>query len=248
MTRGAEMVDQFRIPPHSIEAEQSILGGLFLDPHAFDKIPFLSEQDFYSHQHRGIFAALRDMREADHQIDPLLVCEELERRGNLGEVGGNAYIGSLVVNTLSAANIRRYAEIVRDKSILRTVMKHSVELHAKAAEPGINPRELADEAEMRFMSVLDSQMRQGDAVTFGEAVGEANDMLEKQEPGTQTGFADLDRVLSGGHRLHAVDARQSGEPDAGNQRDQPRAKGHRQGVQRAGGRGCAIVARTGKQN
>src|SRR3954447_11819334 len=103
-------VEAARVPPQSIEAEQSVLGGLLLDNGAWDKIAdVISEADFYRSDHRAIFRHIAQLIEENRPADALTVAESLDRAGKVAEVGGQAYIGSLALNTPSAANIRRYA-------------------------------------------------------------------------------------------------------------------------------------------
>ncbi len=103
-----------RIPPHSIEAEQSVLGGLLLDNAAFDKIADLvGENDFYRDEHKRIYRQIRTLLERSKPVDVVTVAEALDLAGEGSETGGLAYLGELAANTPSAANIRRYAEIVR---------------------------------------------------------------------------------------------------------------------------------------
>src|ERR1700682_3412680 len=110
-------LESLKVPPHSIEAEQSVLGGLLLDNAAWDKIAdIIGEADFYRSDHRAIFKHIAQLIEENKPADALTVAESLDRNGKLNDVGGQAYIGSLALNTPSAANIRRYAEIVRERS------------------------------------------------------------------------------------------------------------------------------------
>src|SRR5687767_11372867 len=113
-------VESLKLPPYSLEAEQAVLGGLLLDNGAWEKIADqFSDNDFYRADHRQIYRHISALIEANKPADALTVAESLERSGKLEEVGGQAYIGSLAVNTPSAANIRRYAEIVRERAIMR---------------------------------------------------------------------------------------------------------------------------------
>src|SRR3989304_4917635 len=113
-------LEAVRVPPQSIEAEQSVLGGLLLDNAAGDRVADLvPEQDFYRADHRVIFQHIGALIEHGKPADTLTVGESLERSGKLGEIGGHAYLASLSLNPPSAANIRRYAEIVRERSVMR---------------------------------------------------------------------------------------------------------------------------------
>lgn len=183
--------------PQSTEAEQSVLGGLLLVPDAFDRIDWLPASAFFRADHRLIYGAIRGLIEAGKPVDTLLVAEELKRRGQLEDVGGQAYLGNLATSIPSAANIARYAEIVRDRAILRQVQAHAADIQAKAAEPGVNPRELAEEAEAAFLQILDTR-QEGDVVPFSVAVAEAVDARDAPQGNViATGFDHLDKMLSG---------------------------------------------------
>ncbi len=197
-----------RTPPHSIEAEQSVLGGLLLDNVAWDRIgDVVSEADFYRGDHRIIFQHIAKLIEHNHPADALTVAESLERSGKLAEVGGQAYIGSLALNTPSAANIRRYAEIVRDRSIMRNLAAVGTAIADSAYGPsGKDAHVLIDEAEARVFQIAEAgaKNKQGfiriDPI-LTETV-ERIDMLYSRENkndviGLPTGFVDLDRMTSG---------------------------------------------------
>src|SRR5687767_2930878 len=115
-------VEATRVPPQSIEAEQSVLGGLLLDNTAWDRIAdIVGEADFYRADHRLIFRHIAKLIEENKPADALTVAASLEMSAALNDVGGQAYLGSLALNTPSAANIRRYAEIVRERSVMRSL-------------------------------------------------------------------------------------------------------------------------------
>src|SRR3989338_777591 len=113
-------LDQIKLPPHSVEAEQSVLGGLLLEASALDKIADLvTDDDFYRHEHRLIVR----LSEQAKPVDVITVAEALEIAGELDKIGGLPYLGSLAQNVPSAANIRRYGEIVRERSIMRKLVE-----------------------------------------------------------------------------------------------------------------------------
>lgn len=186
------MLNELKAPPHSDEAEQHVLGGLLLQPSAYDRIDWLRTEAFYRADHREIFKTLASMIEANRPVDTFTVANALNAKQEQ-----IAYLGSLAVNTPSAANIRRYAEIVRDKHILRQLACFAAEVGQSAYEPGQNPRELAQEAEAKFLSVLDVQEAR-EPVAYGEAVTEALAWREEPRQGLSTGLPDLDRMLGGG--------------------------------------------------
>src|ERR1043165_3645332 len=201
-------VDAARVPPQSVEAEQSVLGGLLLDNGAWDRIAdVLGEADFYRNDHRTIFKHIAQLIEDNKPADALTVAESLERSGKLGEVGGQAYIGALAINTPSAANIRRYAEIVRERSIMRNLATIGTEIADSAYSPlGRDASILIDEAEAKIFRIAEarSKAHQGfikiDPI-LTETV-ERIDMLYSRENkqdviGVPTGFVDLDRMTAG---------------------------------------------------
>jgi len=113
-------LEALKVPPHSLEAEQSVLGGLLLDNSAADKVgDILAGEDFYNDAHRSVFAAIMNLIADNKPADVVTVAEALGSLKKLDYVGGMAYLGALVENVPTAANIRRYAEIVRERSILR---------------------------------------------------------------------------------------------------------------------------------
>jgi replicative DNA helicase len=197
-----------RVPPQSIEAEQSVLGGLLLDNTAWDRIADLvSAVDFYRADHRLIFEHIGLLIENVRPADALTVAESLERSGRLGEVGGQAYLGTLAANTPSAANIRRYAEIVRERSVMRNLAAIGTDIADSAYNPlGRDAKALLDEAETKIFRIAESgsKARQGFVKIdplLTETV-ERVDVLYNRENkddviGLATGFVDLDRMTSG---------------------------------------------------
>ena len=197
-----------RMPPHSGEAEQSALGGLLLDNAAWDRVAdVVTESDFYRADHRTIFQHIAQLIEHNRPADALTVTESLERSGKLAEAGGQPYISSLALNTPSAANIRRYAEIVRERSVLRTLAAVGTAIADSAYSPGgKDAHVLIDEAEAKVFQIAEAgaKTRQGfqkiDPL-LTETV-ERIDMLYSRENkhdviGLATGFVDLDRMTSG---------------------------------------------------
>src|SRR5215831_9053097 len=150
-------LDSLKVPPHSIEAEQSVLGGLLLDNAAWDRIAdFLSEADFYRFDHRLIFQGIARLISATKPADVITVYEMLQVAGKAEEVGGLAYLNSLAQNTPSAANIRRYAEIVRERSVLRKLVTVADDIASAAFAPkGREVRELLDEAESKVFAIAE---------------------------------------------------------------------------------------------
>ena len=145
---GDRQVAQLRVPPHSIEAESSVLGGLLLDNGAWDRVgDLLAEGDFYRHEHKLIFTSMEQLINASKPADVITVYENLQSLGKAEEIGGLVYLNSLAQYVPSASNIRRYAEIVRERSILRKLVSASDEIATNAFNPQGKPVDkILDEA------------------------------------------------------------------------------------------------------
>ncbi len=199
-------IAQLRIPPHSLEAEASVLGGLLLDNSAWDRVgDMLIDNDFYRYEHRHVFAAIHSLINGSRPADVITVYEHLQSLGKAEEVGGLAYLNSLAQYVPSATNIRRYAEIVRERSILRKLVSASDEIATSAFNPqGREVAKILDEAEQKIFSIGEegSRMKQG-FQRMESLVVELLDRVEEmsQNPnditGVPTGFYDFDRMTSG---------------------------------------------------
>ena len=158
-------VARLRVPPHSIEAEQSVLGGLLLDNLAWDRAgDLLTESDFYRYEHRLIYAAIGALVNASKPADVITVFEQLQSLGKAEDCGGLAYLNALAQSVPSAANMRRYAEIVRERAILRKLIAASDEIATTAFNPqGRAVSQILDEAEGRIFQIGEegSRNRQG---------------------------------------------------------------------------------------
>jgi replicative DNA helicase len=203
-----QQLDYLRVPPHSIEAEQSVLGGLLLDNAAFEKLTDLvNEHDFYRHDHRLIWQHISRLVNLSRPADVVTVNDSLVSMNKAEEAGGLAYLNALAHNTPSAANIRRYAEIVRERSMLRKLVAVADDIADMAFNPqGKEARQLLDEAESRVFKIAQEGAR--NSVGFQEIqpllsqVVERIDELYHREGGSDitgipTGFTDLDRMTSG---------------------------------------------------
>lgn len=203
-----ETLDSYKTPPHSVETEQSVLGGLMLDNQAWDKIAdVITKEDFYRHDHRLIYAHICKLIEQNRPADVVTVAESLESTAELDTVGGLSYIGSIVQNTPSAANIKRYAEIVRERSIMRNLAQVGVQITESAYNPvGRSAANLLDEAESRVFEIAEEGARgkQGfvDIQPLLKEVVERIELLYSQDnpndvTGIASGFHDLDQNTSG---------------------------------------------------
>jgi len=158
-TGGVEQ--RLKVPPHSIEAEQSLLGGLMLDHQSWDKIAdVVSEADFYRKDHRLIFASIASLAEDANPCDVVTVSEHLENRGELESAGGLEYLASLANETPGAANARSYAKILRERSMLRSLITAGNEISGAAfATDGRTASEIVDEAERLVFEIAESGSR-----------------------------------------------------------------------------------------
>jgi replicative DNA helicase len=199
-------VAQLRIPPHSIEAESSVLGGLLLDNGAWDRVgDLLKDTDFYRYEHRLIFTAVSALINGSKPADVITVFEQLQSQGRAEEVGGLAYLNSLAQYVPSAANIRRYAEIVRERGVLRKLLSASDEIATNAFNPqGRAVAQILDEAEQKIFNIGEegSRMKQGfqsmDTLVV-QLLDRVQEMADNPADvtGVPTGFIDLDRMTSG---------------------------------------------------
>lgn len=197
-----------RVPPHSIEAEQSVIGGLLLDNAAFERLTdLLSKDDFYRHDHRLIWEHIARLINLSRPADVITVNESLVSAGKADEVGGLSYLNALAHNTPSAANIRRYAEIVRERSMLRKLVAVADDIAATALNPqGKEARQLLDEAESRVFKIAQEGARSSQGFheiqpLLAQVVERIDELYHREGDsdvtGIPTGFIDLDRMTSG---------------------------------------------------
>ena len=201
-------IAQLRIPPHSMEAEQSVLGGLLLDNAAFDKIAdIIKESDFYRDEHRRIYRQISKLLERNKPVDVVTVAESLDVAGQGSETGGLAYLGELAANTPSAANIRRYAEIVRERAILRELVTAGDEIAGSAFHPmGREAKQLLDEAEAKVFAIAEGGFRSQSGFQhidplLTQVVERIQELHDRDDPsdvtGVPTGYHDIDSQTSG---------------------------------------------------
>jgi replicative DNA helicase len=204
---GDDEVARLRVPPHSVEAEQSVLGGLLLDNLAWDRAAdVLGDSDFYRHEHRLIYAAIAALVGASKPADVITVFEHLKALGQAEACGGVAYLNALAQSVPSAANLRRYAEIVRERSILRKLISASDEIATQAFNPQGRPvTSILDEAEGKIFKIGEEGSRQRSGpqgidklvVALIDRVQELHDNGAEEVTGVRTGFHDLDRYTAG---------------------------------------------------
>ncbi|EGV17328.1 replicative DNA helicase [Thiocapsa marina] len=202
---GADF-DELRVPPHNIHAEQSLLGGLMLDNSTWDRIAdMVTERDLYRREHRLIFRAIAKLAAEDQPFDLVTLAETLERTEQLEGAGGLPYLGTIANETPSAANIKAYAKIVRQTSVLRQMIAAGTDI----ADSGYNPMgrdasELLDAAERRVFEIAEQEARGGGGfqpikTLLGRAVERIDALYQRDEPitGLATGFTDFDMMTSG---------------------------------------------------
>lgn len=201
-------VDYLRVPPHSTEAEQSVLGGLLLDNSALDRIAdVIRDEDFYRFDHRIIWQHIIRLINLARPADVVTVYESLVTAGKAEEVGGLSYLNALAHNTPSAANIRRYAEIVRERSMLRKLVTVADDITSAAFNPqGREARQILDDAEASVFRIAQEGARGSEGFQevqplLAQVVERIDELYHREDDsevtGVPTGFVDLDRMTSG---------------------------------------------------
>lgn len=199
----AEILD--RQPPCSLEAEKSILGSILLLPQVCDDVALVVRpEDFYDEANRKLYSELREMHDANKRIDLTLLVERLRHTGNFDVVGGSAYLAEVMNSVATAAHAVEYAEVVRDKSTLRSLIYASTEILRDAYDTGNEPRELLSGAEQRIFQIL--ERRGGGAVSnirdvLGNAMARIDARMKHEHTigGIETGFTDFDSLTGGLH-------------------------------------------------
>ncbi|MCU7799859.1 MAG: replicative DNA helicase [gamma proteobacterium symbiont of Lucinoma myriamae] len=201
-----QVTDSLKLPPHSTDAEQSILGGLLINNESWDHIAsIVNEDDFYRRDHRLIFQAIRKQIEEGKPCDVVTLSERLESHNTLDDAGGLAYLGSLVNNTPSASNIRAYSDIVRERSVLRQLIQIGNEIADSAFNTeGRKSDDILEAAEKTVFEIADKGANAGnDFKGMTELLKKTVDRIDElyQNGGTftgiPTGFTDFDGMTSG---------------------------------------------------
>jgi replicative DNA helicase len=201
-----QAVESLKVPPHSIQSEQSVLGGLMLDNQTWDSVADkVVEEDFYRRDHRLIFRTIAQLADKQDPFDVITLSEALESTGELQNAGGLAYLGTLVKDTPSAANIVAYANIVRDRSVLRQLIHVGTEISDSAfSTEGRETADLLENAERRVFEIAEQRQRgQGGFSSIKSLLAKAVDKIETlyeldgDITGASTGFTDLDEKTSG---------------------------------------------------
>ena len=204
--QGDKNVEKLKVPPHSIEAEQSVLGSMLIDPDSWDKVAELvTDNDFYNRSHQIIFRAITRLLNRSDPIDLITVSEELEKHDELDDAGGFAYLGELAKNTPSSANVVSYAQIISERAITRELIGVAHEI----AEVGYNPEgrdsaDILDLAESKVFEIAERRTGENEGPRGVESIlSKTIDRLEelvktnKEVTGVTSGFTDLDKMTSG---------------------------------------------------
>jgi len=200
--------DNLRVPPHSVEAEQAVIGGLLLDNRAWEQIADrIAEADFYRNDHRIIFSAIRNLEEKSQPFDAVTLSEWMQAHGQLEDAGGLAYLGRLAKETPTAANIVAYVDIVRERSVLRQLIAVGTDIASNGFKTeGRSSRELLEDAEKRVYQIAEQDMRgRGgfqDIKDLLTKTVETIDYLFQSEgniTGVPTGFDKFDESTTGLH-------------------------------------------------
>jgi replicative DNA helicase len=203
---GAATLGEAMVPPHSVEAEQAVLGGVLIDPLAWDQVAdMVTAGDFYRPDHQLIFSALSELAASGKPGDVVTVSEQLQRIGQLDTAGGLGYLGTLARDTPTAANVRAYAEIVRERSLLRKLVNAGREITGSVfADDGASARDLVDQAEQRVFEIAEqSTGRREGAQRVSTMLPALIDKIDEwhSDPnklrGLPTGFTDFDKKTGG---------------------------------------------------
>ncbi len=192
-----------RVPPHNTEAEESVIGGVLIENEAFDRVAdVITSDDFYVERLARIFAAMQSLSEQALPMDVVTVSERLKQRGELQVVGGVAYLAELTERVPTAANISHYAKIVREKSLLRTLIRVCTNAVEKAFSTDVEPTEYVDQTEQSIFEISDHS-RHGHPHRIDALIVDSVQRVEKlydrkeEVTGVPTGFQELDKLTAG---------------------------------------------------
>lgn len=203
--QAASSVTTLKVPPHSVEAEQAVLGGLMLDNSAWDDVAeLLQDVDFYRHEHQLIFAVMQRHVETGKPIDVVTLVEALDSLNELEAAGGVEYLSDLASHARGTANIIAYGQIIRERATLRTLIRVSNEIADNAFNPaGREAAEVLDLAEQKVFQIADSRARDGGPQQVNplltQVVEKIDELIKSKGgiTGLATGYKDLDKKTSG---------------------------------------------------
>ncbi|MFA4829835.1 MAG: replicative DNA helicase, partial [Thermodesulfovibrionales bacterium] len=195
-----------KLPPQNIEAEQSILGAIMIENDALPKvIEIISREDFYKESHRKIYDAMIELFDKSEPIDLITIAEELKKRNEIDAVGGEAYLSSLASQVPTAANIRYHSKIIREKALLRSLIKSASEIASKVYEENLDADELVDQAERIIFNISDKRIKTS-FVGLKDLIKGSFETIEhlydkkSAITGVASGFTQLDELTSGFQR------------------------------------------------
>ena len=191
--------------PHSVEAEQAVLGGLILANGQFDTVAtVVNEEDFFGEDHRLIFNTMRELVAEEKPLDVITLSETLQNKGELSQVGGTDYLVTLANGTPSSANLNAYTQIVLERSIIRQLITASSDIVSKSYNPsGRDSTQLLAEAEKRLTEIMEGRPKQGGFLNINEVLKEAIERIDllfqndSDITGLDTGFDELNKMTSG---------------------------------------------------
>ncbi|MDZ7836175.1 MAG: replicative DNA helicase [Alkalibacterium sp.] len=195
-----------RLPPQNIEAEQSVLGSILLDPEAIiPAMEFVEANDFYRRAHQLIFQSMVELNEKNEAIDVITIANNLESKDQLEDVGGTPYLAEVATTVPTAANIEHYAKIVEERAILRNLIQTATEIASKGYQESDNIPNLLDEAERRILEVSEKKSRSGfvDIETvLRNTINNIDDLFQNDDDitGLSTGYKMLDQMTAGLHK------------------------------------------------
>jgi replicative DNA helicase len=192
-----------RVPPQSLEAEESVLGGMLIDNTALDRVvEVLQPDDFYRGAHRKIYRAMLELSERNEPADLITLSEVLRTRGELADVGGSSFLAELAERVPTAANVMHYARIVRERAVVRGLITAATDIASRGYEATEDVKELLDRAEQSIMAIADREVKAA-FVRMDDLVVKTFHMVERLHQqkeavtGVTTGFHDLDRLTAG---------------------------------------------------
>jgi len=196
---------KIKSPPHSVEAEQSVLGSLMLDDQIWDRVAeILTADEFYRPEHRVIYATMQKLVAAERPIDVVTLSEELDRNDEQGEVGGLDYLVDLARNTPSTSNVRAYAQIVHERAVLRRLISVANEIADNAYNTqGRTSEQIVDDAERQVLQIAEARSKEGGPQPVNPLLERAVERIDElfnsgtAMTGVSSGFTDLDKMTSG---------------------------------------------------
>ncbi|MGO2082729.1 replicative DNA helicase [Vagococcus sp.] len=198
-----ELIQQDRIPPQNIEAEQAVLGSVFLESDAIvEAMEYIEAKDFYRRSHQLIFQVMVELNNRNEPIDVITVKDDLEQRDLIEDIGGTSYLSELALSVPTAANVGYYAKLVEEKALLRSLIQTATEIVTSGFEQGDAVESILDEAERRILEVSEKRNRSGFlaiADVLGDSINQIERLSQQGEAitGLPTGYHELDKMTAG---------------------------------------------------